>query len=288
MFKNLNMFLDKTNIEYDDSFIEHIKTYTLDNLNARILNYEDQVALLYLKGVLGDMPNTSQIKYVIIDEAQDYTPLQYEIFYHLFKSASMTILGDINQSINPFMNVGNYDNIYDISKNDTCIINLTKSYRSTMEITKFSRKLLPKSINDEYVERHGDEPNVIGFLDENHMHEKLIEDIKSYRQKKYKSIGIITKTARETREVYSLLKANNIDVVSIEKDDDDYVNGVLVIPSYLAKGLEFDVVFIYNASDKKYNSEDERLLLYTCCTRALHVLNIYYLGEITPLLKKRI
>lgn len=285
VFKNLNMFLDKTNIEYDDSFIEHIKTYTLDNLNARILNYEDQVALLYLKGVLGDMPNTSQIKYVIIDEAQDYTPLQYEIFYHLFKSASMTILGDINQSINPFMNVGNYDNIYDISKNDTCIINLTKSYRSTMEITKFSRKLLPKSINDEYVERHGDEPNVIGFLDENHMHEKLIEDIKAYRQKKYKSIGIITKTARETREVYSLLKANNIDVVSIEKDDDDYVNGVLVIPSYLAKGLEFDVVFIYNASDKKYNSEDERLLLYTCCTRALHVLNIYYLGEITPLLK---
>lgn len=285
VFKNLNMFLDKTNVEYADSFIEHIKTYTLDNLNARILNYEDQVALLYLKGVLGDMPNTSQIKYVIIDEAQDYTPLQYEIFYHLFKSASMTILGDINQSINPFMNVGNYDNIYDISKNDTCIINLTKSYRSTMEITKFSRKLLPKSINDEYVERHGDEPNVIGFLDENHMHEKLIEDIKAYKQKKHKSIGIITKTARETRELYSLLKANNVDVVSIEKDDDDYVNGVLVIPSYLAKGLEFDVVFIYNASDKKYNSEDERLLLYTCCTRALHVLNIYYIGEITPLLK---
>ncbi|WP_270940695.1 RNA polymerase recycling motor HelD [Romboutsia lituseburensis] len=286
VFKNLNMFLDKTNVKYDDSFIEHIKTYTLDNLNARILNYEDQVALLYLKGVLGDMPNTSQIKYVIIDEAQDYTPLQYEIFYHLFKSASMTILGDINQSINPFMNVGNYDNIYDISKNDTCIINLTKSYRSTMEITKFSRKLLPKSINDEYVERHGDEPNVIGFLDENHMHEKLIEDIKAYKQKKHKSIGIITKTARETRELYSLLKANNVDVVSIEKDDDDYVNGVLVIPSYLAKGLEFDVVFIYDASYKKYNSEDERLLLYTCCTRALHVLNIYYLGEITPLLKQ--
>ncbi|WP_334304164.1 ATP-binding domain-containing protein [Romboutsia lituseburensis] len=98
-------------------------------------------------------------------------------------------------------------------------------------------------------------------------------------------MGIITKTARETRELYSLLKANNVDVVSIEKDDDDYVNGVLVIPSYLAKGLEFDVVFIYDASDKKYNSEDERLLLYTCCTRALHVLNIYYIGEITPLLK---
>jgi DNA helicase-2/ATP-dependent DNA helicase PcrA len=82
-----------------------------------------------------------------------------------------------------------------------------------------------------------------------------------------------------------LLKANDIDVASIKKDDDEYTNGVLVIPSYLAKGLEFDVVLIYDASNKNYNSEDERLLLYTCCTRALHVLNIYYVGEITSLLK---
>ncbi len=285
LFKNLNTFLNKINVEYDDSFINHIKTYTIDNLNAKILNYEDQVALLYLKGALGDIPTTSQIKYVIIDEAQDYTPLQYEIFYQLFKSANMTILGDINQSINPFMNVGNYNNIYNISQNDTCIINLTKSYRSTMEITKFSRNLLSENIDDECVERHGDEPIIVSFSDKLSMNEKLVEDIKSYSEKNYKSIGIITKTARETKVLYNFLKENNIDVSSIEKDDDYYTNGVTVIPSYLAKGLEFDVVFIYDASNKNYNSEDERLLLYTCCTRALHVLNVYHLGEITDLLK---
>ncbi|MCC3868576.1 RNA polymerase recycling motor HelD [Terrisporobacter mayombei] len=285
LFKYSNKFLNRLATSYDKNFINHIKTYTMENLNTRNLYYEDQVALLYLKVALGDAPATSQIKYVIIDEAQDYTPLQYEIFYQLFKSAKMTILGDINQSINPFMNVGNYNNIYNISKDDTCIINLTKSYRSTMEITKFSRKLLIENINDEYVERHGEEPNVIGFSHESHMNKKLIEEINNYKEKNYKSIGIITKTARETRDLYNLLKANNIDVVSIEKDDDSYTNGVLVIPSYLAKGLEFDVVFIHDVSNKNYNSEDERLLLYTCCTRALHVLNIYYLGEITSLLK---
>lgn len=285
LFKNLNTFLNEINVEYDDSFINHIKTYTIDNLNARILNYEDQVALLYLKGALGDIPTTSQIKYVIIDEAQDYTPLQYEIFYQLFKSANMTILGDLNQSINPFMNVGNYNNIYNISQNDTCIINLTKSYRSTMEITNFSRNLLSENIDDECVERHGDEPTIVSFSDKLSMNEKLVEDIKSYSKKKFKSIGIITKTARETKVLYNFLKENNIDVSSIEKDDDYYTNGVTVIPSYLAKGLEFDVVFIYDASNKNYNSEDERLLLYTCCTRALHVLNVYHLGEITDLLK---
>lgn len=286
LFKNLNTFLNEINVEYDDNFINHIKTYTIDNLNAKILNYEDQVALLYLKGALGDIPTTSQIKYVIIDEAQDYTPLQYEIFYQLFKSANMTILGDINQSINPFMNVGNYNNIYNISQNDTCIINLTKSYRSTMEITKFSRNLLSEHIDDECVERHGDDPIIVSFSDKLSMNEKLVEDITSYSEKNYKSIGIITKTARETKVLYNFLKENSIDVSSIEKDDDYYTNGVTVIPSYLAKGLEFDVVFIYDASNKNYNSEDERLLLYTCCTRALHVLNVYHLGEITNLLKQ--
>ncbi|UDN57830.1 RNA polymerase recycling motor HelD [Clostridioides sp. ES-S-0010-02] len=286
LFENLELFLDKTNIEYDKNLIDNIRTYTMDNLSVKSLYYEDQIALLYLKGVLGGIPNTSQIKYVIIDEAQDYSPLQYEIFYKLFNSANMTILGDINQSINPFMNVGDYNNIHDILKNDTCIINLSKTYRSTMEITRFSRKLLTESINDEYVERHGDEPKIIGFKDKNQLNKKLIEDIKGYKKKNYNSVGIITKTVREAREVYEFLKENDVDVQCITKDDDEYINGVLIMPSYLSKGLEFDVVIIYNASNKNYNNEDERLLLYTCCTRALHVLNIYYLDEISSLLKQ--
>ncbi|MCC0653394.1 RNA polymerase recycling motor HelD [Clostridioides sp. ES-S-0001-03] len=286
LFENLELFLDKTNIEYDKNLIDNIRTYTMDNLSVKSLYYEDQVALLYLKGVLGGIPNTSQIKYVIIDEAQDYSPLQYEIFYKLFNSANMTILGDINQSINPFMNIGDYNNIHDILKNDTCIINLSKTYRSTMEITRFSRKLLTESINDEYVERHGDEPKIIGFKDKNQLNKKLIEDIKGYKKKNYNSVGIITKTVREAIEVYEFLKENDDDVQCITKDDDEYINGVLIMPSYLSKGLEFDVVIIYNASNKNYNNEDERLLLYTCCTRALHVLNIYYLDEISSLLKQ--
>ena len=285
LFKYSNKSLNRLSGQYDKDFINYIKTYTMENLNANNLYYEDQVAILYLKIALGEISPSSQIKYVIIDEAQDYTPLQYEIFYELFKSAKMTILGDINQSINPFMNVGDYNNIYNISKNDTCIINLTKTYRSTAEITKFARKLLPKNISDEYVERHGDEPSLIDFNHKDDMNKKLVEEIKNHQEKNYKSIGIITKTARETRDLYNLLQSNNMEVSYITKDDDSFTDGIVVIPSYLAKGLEFDVVFIYDASNKNYNSEDERLLLYTCFTRALHVLNIYYVGEVTSLLK---
>ncbi|MVX67157.1 AAA family ATPase [Clostridium chromiireducens] len=285
LFEKLEFFLRDLNISYNEREIREIRNYTLEKLNNRKLNYEDQISLLYLKGALGDIPKTSEIKYVIIDEAQDYSALQYEIFYQLFNHANMTMLGDLNQSINPFMNVGDYKNISHIfTEDNTCIINLTKSYRSTMEITKFSRRLLNKELSVEYVERSGDEPVLLGFSDEEAIKEKLLDDIKIYNKKNYKSIGIITKTAKEADEVYSYLK-DKIDVRAIMKDDDEYVNGTLVIPAYLAKGLEFDVVLIYNAGDENYSCEEERLLLYTACTRALHVLCVYYCGKRTLLLK---
>lgn len=285
LFENLELFLSSSNTEYDEKKIGEIKSYTLEKLKVRKLNYEDQPPLLYLKGSLGDLPKTSEIKYVIIDEAQDYSPLQYEIFYQLFNHADMTILGDLHQSINPFMNVGDYNNISHIlPKDKTCIINLTKSYRSTMEITKFSRRLLNKDITDECVERSGDEPMLLGFSDEEAIKGKLLEDIKIYKEKGYKSIGIITRTVKEANEVNSFLK-DKIPVKAIMKDDDEYVSDTLVIPAYLAKGLEFDVVLIYNAGDENYSCEEERLLLYTACTRALHVLCIYYSGKVTPLLR---
>jgi DNA helicase-2/ATP-dependent DNA helicase PcrA len=262
-----------------------IKDYTLKNLENKLLNYEDQVPLLYLKGVFGDLPKTSDIKYVIIDEAQDYTPLQYEIFYQLFSHANITMLGDLNQSINPFMNVGDYKSIAHIFPQDnTCLINLTKSYRSTMEITEFSRRLLSHEVNAEYVERRGDKPEVLGFSDESSINERILKDIELHKEKGYKSIGIITRTIKEADKVYSFLK-DKTEVKALTKDDDEYINGTLVIPGYLAKGLEFDVVLVYNAGNENYSSEEERLLFYTACTRALHKLNVYYTGRLTPLLE---
>lgn len=262
-----------------------IKNYTLKNLQYKLLNYEDQVPMLYLKGFFGDLPKTSDIKYVIIDEAQDHTPLQYEIFYQLFSHANITMLGDLNQSINPFMNVGDYENIAHIfPKDNTCIINLTKSYRSTMEITEFSRRILNHEVNAQYVERSGDKPEVLRFDHEKAINERMLKDVEMFKEKGYQSIGIITRTKKEAERVYSFLK-NKTEVAALTKEDDEYVSGTLVIPSYLAKGLEFDAVLIYNAGDENYRAEEERLMLYTACTRALHQLKVYYKGKLTPLLK---
>ena len=284
-YEDIESFLSMANIKYDKESIREIKRYTLENLRAKKINYEDQVALLFIKGTVGGIPKTEEVKYVIIDEAQDYSPLQYEIFNELFNKANKTILGDISQSINPYMNVGSYNNVVNILKDhDTSIINLTKSYRSTAEITKFSRKILSEEIHDEYVERSGDWPKVIGLLNEEAINEKIVEEVKIHKDNGHNSIGIITKNAHEAQRVYNYLK-DRVDVKIIVNEDDEYINDVLVIPAYLAKGLEFDVVMIYNASELRYRDKEDRLLLYTACTRALHVLNVFYLGNVSPLLK---
>jgi DNA helicase-2/ATP-dependent DNA helicase PcrA len=287
LFENLELFTKGSDSENSRKEKDEIKNYTLENLEVQTLYYEDQPPLLYLKGALGDLPKTSEIKYVIIDEAQDYTPLQYEIFHQLFKSASITMLGDLNQSINPFMNVGDYNNISHIfPRHNTCILNLSKSYRSTREITEFSRILLNKKITDESVERSGEEPLILGFPNEQAVRIRILEDIKAYKEKGYKSIGIITRTKKEANEVYGFLK-DKVQVKSITNEDEEYLNDAVIIPAYLAKGLEFDVVLIYNAGNGNYSWEEERLLFYTACTRALHMLCIYYSGKCTPLLKGR-
>ena len=117
---------------------------------------------MLLKTALGDAEDTSDIKYIVIDEAQDYNPLQYEILRELFPRANITMLGDLSQSINPYMNVGNYDNVKKVFDGESIsVINLSKSYRSTAEITAFSRAILGGEVAGEWVERSGEKPQVI-------------------------------------------------------------------------------------------------------------------------------
>ena len=64
--------------------------------------------------------------------------------------------------------------------------------------------------------------------------------------------------------------------------------GVVVVPSYLSKGIEFDAVIIYDASEKVYGEESLRRTFYTACTRAMHSLQLYSVGEPSPFLQKAV
>ncbi|HMM33032.1 MAG TPA: UvrD-helicase domain-containing protein, partial [Clostridia bacterium] len=262
---------------------EQLRAFTLETLDAKQLYYEDQIALLYLKSVWGGVPKAAGVRFVIIDEAQDYTPLQYEIFRLLFGQASLTILGDENQAIHPYMNVGSYETIAQVfPKESTLFLKLSKSYRSTYEISAFAAKLLGQDAAQS-IARHGEEPIMNGFSNLSELQNTLMNDAAALTEQGHSSVGILTRTKREAVELSMALR-RKLRHKTILSGDEGYARGVIVMPAYLAKGLEFDAVLIYNASAKSYAYEDERLYLYTACTRALHVLRVYYVGQPSALL----
>lgn len=259
--------------------IGQIISATASNLYNGYVYYEDCAPLLYLKLKLEGSSRYSEIKQVVIDEAQDYSPMQYEIFNLLFKDARYTVLGDIHQSIDKDVHMSLYDTVEEIfDKKKSVKLFLNKSYRSSYEISTFAQKILRTRQNCEYFERHEPEPNIIYEDTVERMNFRIIEDIRVFTKQEYESIAVICKTATQSKELYDRLKGLS-DVKLMDTDGLEIEKGIIIIPAYMAKGLEFDVVLVYNVCKENYSSELDRTLLYIACTRAMHRLVLYYTGE---------
>lgn len=114
----------------------------------------------------------------------------------------------------------------------------------------------------------------------------MAADLTELQAEGFTSIGIITKTASESNDVYDTLMGCGCQALRlITKKTLTFDKGVMVIPAYLAKGVEFDAVLIYDASSLTYRRESERKLFYTACTRAMHRLLLYTTGAWTPFIQ---
>ena len=230
------------------------------------------------------------IKYVLIDEAQDYSLFQYKILSMLFRNSNVTILGDLNQCILPFTKHDNYDKIVEIVQASkvnptTCMCNLTRTYRSTYEINEFAKSVIGSSEVYSQIDRHGD---MVEVIPQDHFDPATILEDATLLKKSFNTVAIICKNIEETllykQKLVDLPDASSFRIVT--KNDNVFVGDkIMIIPSYLSKGLEFDAVIISNASSEQY-TDDERNLFYVVLTRALHKLKVYYSGTLTTLLPK--
>ncbi|WP_066874300.1 HelD family protein [Clostridium mediterraneense] len=270
------LWLDIEN--YTNKDVSDIANLTLKSLNELLVNFEDITPALYLRSYMEGFRDYKNIKHLIIDECQDYSPLFYKLLRKTFSAASATILGDLNQRISSNTNIGAKEDISNIfGKENTETITLTKSYRSTEDITNFSKNILKFAEPIEAVDRKGlpvQFYNIDNSIEDTL--EKLIIDI---RERSLTSIAIITKTATKATELYDKLKDRINSLNLIIDDNSFYSRGITIIPSYIAKGLEFDAVIIPDGDNKTYNRDSERNLLYTVCTRALHELHIVDSGD---------
>jgi len=284
LFSNKDYFYNLAkDIELPDC-IEDIRNFTCENLDQDYLHYEDALGLAFLHLNINECADYKGIKQVVIDEAQDYYPIHFEILNLLFSKSRYTVLGDINQTIEKKEYLSLYDQFSRIlSKKKSTLITMDKSFRCTTEILVYSTKFLDQDLKINNFNRKGNAPVIYTAHSLSALDDTIISEIISCREKDYQSIGLICKTEKDAFSLYKRLKGK-LDIQLITRDCKVDLNGIFIIPVYMSKGLEFDAVLICDVDNDHYNSEDDKKLLYIACTRALHRLNLFYTGDISPLL----
>ena len=264
--------------------IKSIWEYTRENLEADRLYYDDAIAIAYLYLKIYGTNKYKNIKQVVIDEAQDYYPLQYEIFNFLFSKAKFTILGDVKQTLAKKEDISFYEQIQKIlNKKKSSLIMLDKSFRCTNEILNFSLKFIEKSSQIKSFNRNGDSPKVYIADNSEIFIDEIVKEINLCQEKGFQSICLICKTEKNSIYLFNKIK-HKLDIQLIKNGSVSDLQGVFILPVYMSKGLEFDAVLICDADSQNYHDEDDKNLLYVACTRALHKLSLFCENEVSPLI----
>lgn len=256
-------------LEFKFAYKKNIPESYLNKLNEKTISFEDACLFVYMKSLLMFLGNDYHIEQTIIDEAQDYNKLQYILLRKILKKSKFTILGDINQTINPYYQYKSLNDLKDVFDSSN-YLELNKTYRSSPEIIEHTNNIL--NLNLVSAIRRDTKIPVI-FRNKDNVKDQMIYDIETL-QRKCKSIAIITKTDTEANSIYKMLKPKLKDLVLISNGSNNFNRKLVVIPSYMSKGLEFDASIVYTDKNNKYTFE-ERYLYYVSCTRSQHYLVIY-------------
>jgi DNA helicase II / ATP-dependent DNA helicase PcrA len=239
-------------------------------LPGGILEYADVFPLIYCKIRLEGVRSYDHVKHLLIDEMQDYTPVQYSVISRLFK-CKKTILGDVSQTVNPY-SASSSDAILQVFP-QADVVKLFRSYRSTWEITAFAQHIAPNP-SIQPMERHGAPPAVKGFSSNAEEAEAIRSLVREFKTSAYQSMGIICKTNEQASYLYNELKS--LHLYHLTEESTAFKQGVIITTAYLAKGLEFDTVVVPYASARNYHTPMDKSMLYIACTRAMHELTLTY------------
>lgn len=277
-------------LKNENEVLKYLKANTLNNLNKNEVSFEDLAPIMYIQIQLFGVKEKCKIKHVVIDEAQDYGEFQFDVLKTLINSNSMTILGDIAQGVHYYRGIENWKKFIDTEFKDvkTVYTTLQKTYRTTKEIMDVANNVISKlpEYEKEYIvlgEPVIDRKNSINIKKIENKEEliKNINDrINTYIKQGYKSIAIIGKDMSECENLEKKLRTIRKDIKLIRGKDSEYNSGISIVPSYLAKGLEFDCVLLSDVSKEKYgNSSLDIKLLYVSITRAMSKLDVFYEGK---------
>ena len=279
----------------DDDLADYLIGNTLQNINQKEISFEDLAPIIYIHYKIFGTKSKKALRHIIIDEAQDYGEFQFYVLKNVLKSNSMTILGDIAQGVHFYRGIENWKRFIDVEfgEENAKFLTLSKTYRTTKDIMNIANDVISKlpdyekqyiTLGEPVINRK-DSVYIKQINDDKEKINEIVEKIKRYKNENYRSIAVIGKDIHESKKVYKELINKGIECNLIQSKDSEYYGGISIVPSYLAKGLEFDCVILYDVSQAKYkeNSLDIKLL-YVAITRAMSKLDIFYKGNKSNLL----
>ncbi|MGD6857484.1 RNA polymerase recycling motor HelD [Bacillus infantis] len=260
---------------------EELCSYSLSLLSKKKVEREDLAALLYLQTELYGVDKDLKAKNIVIDEAQDYSYMEIYALKKACDTDMFTLVGDLAQGIHSYRGLKAWEPVVSEIFPRATYTELQKSYRTTIEIMEKANrllKLLPYSFPQvEPVVRHGESPAFIKREEGAGLARQIAEKVKELRKEQLKNFAVIGKTMKDCQTLFDYFKEETNEKVrllaeqeSIPKDE------IVIVPSYLSKGLEFDAVFIVSIHEKyDASSEIDIKLLYVGMTRPLHRLYFY-------------
>lgn len=273
-----------------DGFVpEAIRKQTQKDAAKRVVRQEDLAPLVWIHRALHGTDGQT-FDHVVVDEAQDVSPLQIALLRSYMKEPSFTLLGDMAQGIHAYRGLHRWEELFELFEEEQRSYHELKlSYRSTLEIIEFANRVLTHTGTGlspaQPVFRSGDPVEVVRLDGGESRTSRISGIIRQHLAEGMRTIAVIGRTEADCREIYAELSEAGIEASLIVEGQRAYQGGVSVAPVYLSKGLEFDAVLLPDADSRRYTaSPEDAKLLYVACTRALHRLTLLYDGEVTPLI----
>ncbi|MCI5564242.1 MAG: UvrD-helicase domain-containing protein [Clostridiales bacterium] len=262
--------------------------YTLKRVGSRV--EPEDVAPIALIALRAHPLERMDIRHIVIDEAQDFSPAEFLLLRRMTHNAPMTVVGDLMQGIRSWRGLTDWRTLTDDLLGGKAVTHaLVTSYRNTVEIMNTALRValkrpVPGQTEVKPVLRHGPEPEIIAFSKPAEQTAQIERLIRAWQSDNVKTIAVIDRTDAQLKALLKALPAD-LNARILDVNGELYEGGVLLARAGDIKGFEFDGVIIANASEARFpNTELDARLLYVCLTRPLHRLACLYEKTLTPLL----
>lgn len=284
IISQLTKLLNNLRTKEFDALVKEANLPTKGNLD-----YASSLAYIYLHTqIIGfNKEKTLKYQYCVVDEGQDFSPLEYAVLNAFVLYKRFCILGDLNQG---YMNTGissweDLEQVFGTANIKSFF--LDTNYRSTAPIIELANKIL-QPFTDKYlpksIKRKGEEPKFIPANSVEEMFTEIQKDLEIDSKEFSKSIGIITYDNTSFEKMSKILENLSVSedrkMILDENKKIDYKPNAFYLTKFEScKGLEFGKVYIVNKNPLENSTYEEAKKSFVGITRAMDKLAIYYLKK---------